>query len=96
MASFLMGASENAHPAEYRGQPVALCEAAMIPIGLLRWQGLLRRRSTVWYIDNTSAMALFLKGASNLDSRILDSGWGHIWLEWVDSESNWFDGISRE
>ena len=77
----------------------------MIPISFLRWNSLLCRRSVVWYIDNTSAMASFLKGASKNAhlERIVAITWItayylkiDIWFEWVDSESNWSDGISRD
>ena len=85
-------------------QPIALCEAAMLPIALLALPELFRGRRVVWYIDNTSAMAAFVKGASanpELERIValfwicrfhLDCG---IWLGWVDSESNWSDGLSR-
>ena len=86
-------------------QPIALCEAAMLPHAALAWADTLRGRSVIWYCDNTNAMHAFVKGAScnatlerlvfifwvlmfNLDCQ--------VWIEWVDSDSNWSDGISRE
>ena len=45
-------------------QPIALCEAAMVPLSLIQWPDVFRGRSVVWYIDNTSAMASFVKGTS--------------------------------
>ena len=86
-------------------QPIALCEAAMLPITLLALPERFRGRRVVWYVDNTSAMAAFVKGASaNADlERIVAVFWltcyhldCSIWLEWVDSESNWSDSLSRE
>ena len=86
-------------------QPIALCEAAMLPITLLALPELFRGRSVVWYVDNTSAMAAFVKGASANEhlERIVAIFWlccfrldCSIWLEWVDSESNWSDGLSRD
>jgi hypothetical protein len=86
-------------------QPIALCEAAMLPLALLAMPELFRGRSVVWYVDNTSAMAAFVKGASanfHLE-RIVAVFWlccyqlgCSVWLEWVDSESNWSDGLSRD
>ena len=86
-------------------QPIALCEAAMLPLALLAMPELFRGRTAVWYVDNTSAMAAFVKGASanaHLE-RIVAVFWlccyrlnCSVWLEWVDSESNWSDGLSRD
>ena len=59
----------------------------------------------VWYVDNTAAMASFVKGASaNPDlERIVVLFWMlvfhldlQVWFEWVDSESNWSDGVSKD
>ena len=66
---------------------------------------LLSRRCIAWYIDNISATVSFLKGASKNAhlERIAGITWTaayymqvDIWLEWVDSGSNWSDGISRD
>ncbi len=85
-------------------QPIQLCEAAMVPLALMQWPGRFRVRRMVWYVDNTSAMASFVEGASaneELD-RIVGLFWMlawhleiRVWFEWVDSESNWSDGVSR-
>ena len=45
-------------------QPIALCEAAMLPLTLLRWPEAFRERRVVWFVDNTAAMAAFVRGAS--------------------------------
>ena len=59
----------------------------------------------VWYVDNTSAMASFVKGASKNEhrERIVVVFWfcvylldAQVWVEWVDSGANWSDGLSRE
>jgi hypothetical protein len=86
-------------------QPIALCEAAMLPLAMLAMPELFRGRSVVWYVDNTSAMAAFVTGACTNEhlERIVALFWlcsfrlkCSVWLEWVDSESNWSDGLSRE
>ena len=86
-------------------QPIALCEAAMLPLTLLAMPGLFRGRTIVWYVDNTSAMASFVKGASKNEhlERIVVVFWfcvfhldAQVWIEWVDSGANWSDGLSRE
>ena len=85
-------------------QPIQLCEAAMVPLALVQWPESFRGRSMVWYVDNASAMASFVKGASaNEDlERIVGLFWMlawhlqvRVWFEWVDSDSNWSDGVSR-
>ena len=57
------------------------------------------------YVDNTSAMASFIKGASNnerLERIVVLFGLcvfhleAQVWLEWIDSGANWSDGLSRE
>ena len=85
-------------------QPIALCEAAMLPLAMIAMPEVFRGRSVVWYVDNTSAMASFVKGASanaHLE-RIVAICWmcsfhlrATIWVEWVDSHANWSDGLSR-
>ena len=45
-------------------QPIALCEAAMIPHCLWVWRHKLAGRNVIWFCDNTSAMHLFVKGTS--------------------------------
>ena len=85
-------------------QPIALCEDAMLPLTLLAMPERFRGRRLAWYVDNTSAMAAFVKGASAKEhfERLVAVFWlccfrihCSIWLEWVDSESNWSDGLSR-
>ena len=78
-------------------QPIALCEAAMVPLAVLQWPEKIRGRKLVWYVDNTSAMASLVKRASanaHLEG-IVGLTWMiayhlqvDIWFEWVDSESN--------
>ena len=76
----------------------------MVPLTLIQWPHVFRGRRTVWYVDNTSAMAAFVKGASrSLElERIVNLFWVlayHlecvVWFEWVDSRSSWADGVSR-
>ncbi len=86
-------------------QPIALCEAAMVPLSFLQWPEKFRGRRMVWYVDNTAAMPSFVRGASaNPDlERIVGLFWMlayhldvQVWFEWVDSDSNWSDGVSRD
>ena len=86
-------------------QPIAKCEAAMILLSLLQWPEVFSGRRVIWYVDNTSAMHSFVKGASadlHLE-KIVGLTWilafhldCQIWFEWVDSGSNWSDDLSRD
>ena len=77
----------------------------MVLAGLAKWAAELRERRGVWFIDNVAALMALVRGRS--DSSSLDNlaraihtaifalkAW--IYFEWVPSESNWSDGISRE
>ena len=87
-----------------REQPIALCEAAMVPLTLLQDPAAFRGRTIIWYVDNTVATASFVKGSSgNLRlQKIVHLFWMltylleiEVWFEWVESKANWSDGISR-
>ena len=71
----------------------------------IKKNAMFRGRDVLWLIDNTSAMHAFVRGASanELLEEIVAAYWflafelrARVWLEWVDSKSNWADGISRE
>ena len=77
----------------------------MLPWGLIQMgPDRLRGRNVVWLIDNTSALYAAVKGSSRHPAvaRAVAFAsfaafiWGFsIWYEFVDSEANWADGISR-
>ena len=59
----------------------------------------------MWFVDNTAALSGLVKGASKepVNEKLIAHYWAaafrldaRIWLEYVDSKSNWADGISRE
>ena len=86
-------------------QPIALCEAAMVPLSLMEWPELYRGRHVVWYVDITSAMHSFVKGAAKdaALARLVNITWMlafhlrcSIWFEWVDTDTNWADNLSRD
>ncbi len=86
-------------------QPMALCEAAMVPLTCLQWSEWFRGRRAVRYVDNAAAMATFVKGASAIEylEKIVGLFWMlachlgvNVWFACVDSDSNWSDGFSRE
>ena len=85
--------------------PIALCEAAMIPLAMWHARGHLRRRRVIWLVDNTSALYAMVKGGSrnrHLHRTVVIYGFlaffleCEVWLEFVDSDSNFADGVSRD
>ncbi len=83
---------------------IAQLELYMVYLVLI-WDGAyLRGRTGIWLIDNTAALIALISGRSNSDD--LDTLAAHIqsalfslecvmYFEWVQSDSNWADGISR-
>ena len=83
---------------------IAQLELLQVLVGLIFNAARFRRRRGIWFIDNTAALMSLIRGRS--DSPDLDrlaelihatlfalQCW--IYFEWVESESNWSDGISR-
>ena len=61
-------------------------------------------RDVVWFIDNVAALSAFVKGGSDavdLDrsacvaSLVMGRLCTRVWFEYIESHSNWSDGISR-
>ena len=84
---------------------IAICEAAMVPAGFSAFQTRMQDRDVVYFIDNSVSLFAMVKGTSNqpdvarcthlvgLQCLAYDT---RVWLEFVDSESNWADGLSRD
>jgi hypothetical protein len=63
-----------------------------------------RGRDSIWFVDNSSAVSTLIRGSAKpedidnisamvtLQNSILDHG---VWFEWIDSDSNPSDGLSR-
>ena len=78
----------------------------MVPWGLLELGATrLHRRKVVWFVENTSALLATIRGSSRnvIVSRAVAAAAFlcfhfncNIWYEFVDSESNWSDGLSRK
>ena len=84
---------------------IAQLELLMVLVGLAMYPEYFRGRQTLWMLDNTAALMAMVRGRS--DSEDLDQlaviihalMYGlqaAIYFEWVESKSNWSDGISRE
>ena len=85
----------------YIGQGELLCA----PVALSAWRQQLQGRQVTWYVDNTSAVAAMIKGASpQVDSSPLALQAAlacvhlgcRLWIEWVPSHQNLSDGLSRQ
>ena len=87
------------------GNPIAICEVAMLPMALWYHKHVLRGKQVVWFVDNTVALGAVIKG--NARNPVVDRAVAlfhflcfhlqvTVWFEYVDSASNWADSISRE
>jgi hypothetical protein len=84
---------------------IAQLELVMVLVAVLKVPDRLRGKRGVWFIDNTAALMALIRGRSNSADLDRLAGSIHaalfamqIWMyfEWVESQSNWADGISRE
>ena len=86
------------------GHCIALVEQAALILGILKFQDTIRRRSLLWFEDNSAVLSGLVKGASG--HPMLDAGAATIhlllaalgaraWFEYVESDANWSDGASR-
>ena len=85
----------------------SIMEVESVPVVslLLTEPGLFLGRDVIWFIDNVAALAAHVKGGS--DAQDLDRAacvaslamarlGTRVWFEYVESHSNWADGISRK
>lgn len=86
------------------GNPIAICEAAVIAATAYAEAPSLSGADVLWFVDNTTALHAFVKGTSaNAEVEraahvVHFLAYRHnirIWFEFVDSEANWSDGVSR-
>ena len=84
--------------------PIAVCEAAMIPLALSLCCERIREREVLFFIDNSVALYSMVRGGSNqravarcthLMGITCLNHTCKVWFEFVDSKSNWADSISR-
>ena len=88
-----------------RKQQIACCEAYACPVVPLNWPELLKGRDLIWWIDNQSVCSAMLRGSSSQSDLTQLMSIAHIllaslgtrfWIEWIDSDSNPSDGLSRK
>ena len=84
---------------------IAECECAMLLFTMWRMREILRGRRVLWMVDNSASLFGVIKGLSGnaINCRTIELI--HfimyhfnitVWWEFVDSESNYIDGISRD
>jgi len=84
----------------------SIMEVESVPVVtlMLSQPGLFMGRDVVWFIDNVATLSAFIKGGSDavdLDrsacvaSLVMGRLCTRVWFEYVESHSNWSDGISR-
>ena len=85
--------------------PIAICECAAVLFSLVQMQHFLRGADIIWFVDNTVALHGLCKGSAGTSAlrrtveavHILRSRYDvNIWHEYVRSNDNWSDGISRQ
>ena len=64
-----------------------------------------RDQDCIWFVDNQAAVASLIKGTSSepdvheivhMAALLRDALRARVWFEWIDSDSNTSDGLSRE
>ena len=87
-----------------REQHIFPAGAVALPLGTHALHNYLCGHDVVWFIDNESAAACAIRGGSGLPEveaavQATHLLWLHlgcrVWIEWVDSNSNPADGLSR-
>ena len=84
---------------------IAVCECSMVITTLWDLRNVVRGRRVLWLLDNSASLHSLIKGTSGNEplGRAVElfhmfSYWFkvHVWFEFVDSDSNFADGISRD
>ena len=84
---------------------ISQLELMVVLAAMVECASFLRQSRGVWFIDNVSALMALVNGRSNVNSLDQMARFGHIvnfdlgasaFYEWVESDSNGSDEISRE
>ena len=87
-----------------RKQQIFPAEVVALPLATWALHAHLQGRDVIWFIDNESAAASAIRGGSKLPEvetaiQVAHLLWLHLgtraWIEWIDSQSNPSDGLSR-
>ena len=88
-----------------RSQQIYPAEAIAPLVATANDQEVFRGRDVIWFIDNEAAAATLIRGASREEdvtdiaelTQLLWAALGtRVWIEWIDSDSNPSDGLSRD
>ena len=88
-----------------RKTQIMACEAIAVPQAIIREPHLFAGSDVIWFIDNEAACSSLVRGTSSQDDIGTIAGVTHflmlrynirIWYEWIDSNSNPADGLSRD
>ena len=88
-----------------RKTQIMACEAIAVPQAIIREPHLFAGSDVIWFIDNEAACSSLVRGTSSQDDIGTIAGITHflmlryhirIWYEWIDSNSNPADGLSRD
>ena len=88
-----------------RKTQIMACEAIAVPQAIIREPHLFAGSDVIWFIDNEAACSSLVRGTSSQEDIGLIAGITHflmmrydirIWYEWIDSNSNPADGLSRD
>ena len=84
---------------------IAQYELSIVLVAVLCEDSKLRNRRGIWFIDNIAALMALVRGTSNNPDLNMLAAMIHaalfalqvwVYFEWVESEANWADGVSRE
>jgi hypothetical protein len=88
-----------------RTQQITPCEAFCAVVVPFLHPHLFRHKDVIWFIDNQAALSSLIKGSSSQSDISLIATFAHlmfavlgcrVYFEWVDSEANPSDGLSRD
>ena len=88
-----------------RKQQIFPCEALCLLVIPLVYAHLIKGRDLLWFIDNQAAVAAAVKSASTAEDAFEIAQMASLlrtrlacrgWFEWIDSDSNPSDGLSRD
>ena len=87
-----------------RDTQILACEALAVPQAIIRDCETFKGTDVICFIDNEAACSSMVRGGSSQDDVAYIAGMTHfvmleydvrVWFEWIDSDSNPSDGLSR-
>ena len=87
-----------------RKTQIVVCEAIVVPQVMAAYPAFFENAQVVWFVDNEAACSSLVRGASRHGDIAVLAALAHLaalryscqlWFEWIDSDSNPSDGLSR-